>query len=78
LAGPSPQNRRANAPPAVYAEMMRLPQPGIWFPKVIRINGADYQTLFNGIKTDSTSTYSNYIRFTTEVKDVEVDQPNKP
>jgi len=67
-----------DAPPAVYAEMMRLPQPGIWFPKVIRINGADYQTLFNGIKTDSTSTYSNYIRFSTEVKEVEIEQPQKP
>ena len=71
-------NPTGDAPPAVYAEMMRLPQPGIWLPGVIRINGADYQTLFKGIKTDSTSTYSNYIRFSTEVKDVEMEQPKKP
>lgn len=65
-------------PPAVYVEMMRLPQPGIWLPRVIRVNGADYQKLFDGITSDSTSTYSNYIRFSTEVKDVEVGEPKKP
>jgi hypothetical protein len=68
----------SEATPAVYVEMIRLPKPGIWMPRVIRINGADYQTLFNGIKTDTTSTYSNYIRFSTEVKDVEMEQPKKP
>lgn len=65
-------------PPAVLVEMMRLPQHGIWLPAVIRMNGADYQTLFNGIRADSTSTYSNYIRFSTEVKDVEVGAPKNP
>ena len=65
-------------PPAVYVELMRLPQPGIWLPRVIRVNGADYQKLFDGIRSDSTSTYSNYIRFSTEVKDVEVAPPNDP
>jgi hypothetical protein len=68
----------AERPPAIYVEMMRLPQPGIWLPRVIRINGADYQKLFDGITADSTSTYSNYIRFSTEVKDVEVGEPKKP
>jgi hypothetical protein len=63
---------------AVFMEMMRLPQPGIWLPHVIRINGADYQKLFDGITTDSISTYSNYIRFSTEVKDVEVAAPKNP
>jgi len=63
--------------PAVYQEMMRLPR-GIWLPRFIQINGADHQTLFNGIKTDTASTYSNYIRFFTEVKEVEVEQPKKP
>jgi hypothetical protein len=42
---------------------------------VIRINGADYQTLFDGITTDTISTFSNYIRFSTEIKDVKVGQP---
>src|SRR6266550_7978708 len=63
-------------PPAVYVEMMRLPRQGIWFQHVVRINGADYPTLFDGITTDSTSTYSDYIRFSTEVKDVKVGTPN--
>jgi hypothetical protein len=57
--------------------MMRLPE-GVWLPHVVRINGADYQKLFDGITKDSTSTFSNYIRFSTEIKDVKVDSPNKP
>ena len=61
-------------PPAVYVEMMRLPE-GVWLPHVIRINGADYQKLFDGITTDSLSTFSNYIRFSTEIKDVKVNPP---
>lgn len=65
-------------PPAVYVEMMRLPKPGVWVPHVIRINGADYQTLFDGIKNDSISTYSDYIRFSTEVKDAAVEPPKNP
>jgi hypothetical protein len=64
-------------PPAVYVEMMRLPE-GVWLPHVIRINGADYQKLFDGITTESLSTFSNYIRFSTEIKDVKVNTPNSP
>jgi hypothetical protein len=64
-------------PPAVFVEMMRLPE-GVWLPHVVRINGADYQRLFDGITTDSTSTFSNYIRFSTEIKDVKVNSPNNP
>ncbi len=64
-------------PPAVYVEMMRLPE-GVWLPHVVRINGADYQKLFDGITNDSTSTFSNYIRFSTEIKDVKVNAPNNP
>ena len=62
--------------PAVFVEMMRLPQHKIWLPHIIRINGADYPTLFDGITTDSLSTYSNYIRFTTDVKDATVGTPS--
>lgn len=65
-------------PPAIFLEMMRLPQQGIWLPRVIRINGADYQTLFDGIKTDSIRTYSNYFRFATEVKDAQVGPGTNP
>jgi hypothetical protein len=69
---PQPSGER---PPAVYVEMMRLPE-GVWLPRVIRINGADYQKLFDGITTDSTSTFSNHIRFSTEIKDVKVNPPD--
>jgi len=54
---------------------MRLPE-GVWLPHVVRINGADYQKLFDGINRDSTSTFSNYIRFSTEIKDVRVNPSN--
>jgi len=75
-----PTNQPATAgerPPAVYVEMMRLPE-GVWLPHVVRINGADYQKLFDGIVNESLSTFSNYIRFSTEIKDVKVNTPNNP
>lgn len=74
---PTPGLTPTGAPPAVYVEMMRLPD-GTWVPRITRINGADYQTLFNGIIGDSTSTFSNYIRFSTEVQDVELNPESKP
>lgn len=64
-------------PPAVYVEMQRLPE-GIWLPRVIRINGADYPKLFDGINSESIAIFSNYIRFSTQIKDVKVNTPNKP
>jgi hypothetical protein len=64
--------------PAIYFEMMRLPQTGVWLPHVVHINGADHRSLFDGVKTISTSIYSNYIRFSTEVKDAEVEPPKNP
>jgi hypothetical protein len=64
-------------PPAVYIEMLRLPT-GVWLPHVSRINGADYPKLFEGINWDSISTHSNYIRFSTEVKDVKIETDKKP
>ena len=69
---PQPSGER---PPAVYVEMMHLPE-GVWLSHVIRINGADYQKLFDGIINESTSTFSNYIRFSTEIKDVKVNPSN--
>jgi len=57
--------------------MMRLPQ-GVWLPRTIRINGADYQKLFDGITSDSISTFSNYVRFSTEIKDVQINPNVKP
>ena len=55
--------------------MMHLPED-VWLSHVIRINGADYQKLFDGIINESTSTFSNYIRFSTEIKDVKVNPSN--
>jgi hypothetical protein len=65
------------APPAIYLEMLRLPT-GVWLPHVARINGVDYPKLFSLVKWDSISTYSNYIHFSTEVKDVNVGPGEKP
>ncbi|MGI9068699.1 MAG: hypothetical protein ACR2HX_20145 [Pyrinomonadaceae bacterium] len=72
-----PASTPAGQPPAVYVEMMRLHKHGIWLPQVFRINGADYPKLFDGVTTDSTSTYSNYIRFSSEIEDVKVGTPSK-
>jgi hypothetical protein len=74
---PNPSPAAGERTPAVYVEMMRLPE-GVWLPHVIRLNGADYQTLFDGITSDTLSTFSNYIRFSTEIKDVKVNQSEKP
>jgi hypothetical protein len=71
-----PASAPPEQPPAVYVEMMRLDKHGIWFPHVTRINGADYPKLFDGITSDSTSTYSNYIRFSAEVNDAKVGTSN--
>jgi hypothetical protein len=64
-------------PPAVYVEMLRLPE-GVWFPRSVRINGADYNKLFDGLTWDGTWTFSNFRRFSTEVKDVKVNPDGKP
>jgi hypothetical protein len=63
--------------PAVYVEMMRL-RDGVWLPHVLRINGLDYPDLFDHITSDSVWTYSNYIHFSSEIKDVKVNVPSKP
>jgi hypothetical protein len=73
----NPPPASGERPPAVYVEMMRLPE-GVWLPRVVRINGADYQMLFDGITSESISIFSNYIRFSTEIKDVKVNTPSKP
>ena len=77
--GPATQSLTASSaePPAVYAEMMRL-REGIWLPRLIRINGLDYPTLFDRINFDSIWTYSDFIHFSTEIKDYKVNTPSKP
>jgi len=74
---PTPGPTATEGPPAVYVEMMRLPE-GIWLPRIIRINGADYQNLFDGITWETTSTFSNFKRFSTEIKDVKINSDSKP
>lgn len=64
--------------PAIYAEMVRLPE-GIWLPRTVRINGADYPLLFDHVANDAHFTYSEYKRFATEAKDVKLEAPkDKP
>jgi hypothetical protein len=64
-------------PPAVYLEMTRLPE-GVWLPKSSRINGADYPKLFDHVSYDSVISYSEYKRFSTETKGVEIEPPKSP
>lgn len=60
--------------PAVYFEMIRLPA-GIWLPLETRINGIDYPGLFDRVKFYSTLNFSEYKRFSTEVKDQKLETP---
>ena len=57
--------------------MTRLPE-GVWLPSVVRLNGADHPTLFDGVTSDTTLTYGEYKRFTTETKDVRLETPGTP
>jgi hypothetical protein len=77
--GPAAASLTASStePPAIYAEMMRL-REGIWLPRLVRLNGLDYPTLFDHIPYDTIWTYSDFIHFSTEIKDYKVSSPNKP
>jgi len=66
---PAGDNR--TAPPAVYQEMMRL-QDGTWLPRVNTVNAARYPMLSDKVNWDWSSTFSNYVRFVTEIKDVKI------
>jgi hypothetical protein len=77
--GPATQSLTASSadPPAIYAEMMRL-REGTWLPRLIRINGLDYPALFDHIGFDSIWTYSDFIHFSTEIKEYKVNTPKNP
>jgi hypothetical protein len=60
--------------PAVYYEMIRLPA-GVWLPLETRVNGNDYPGLFNREIFYSVLSFSEYKRFSTEIKDQKVDSP---
>lgn len=51
-------------------EQMRLPN-GLWVPKRIRLNALGKAALFNGTDKDMTFEFSQYQRFSTEVKDLQ-------
>ena len=65
------------AAPAIYVEMTRLPE-GVWLPRVVRLNGADYPKLFGGVTGDTSFTYGEYKRFTTEADDPQLKPPGNP
>lgn len=60
--------------PALYYEMIRLPAD-IWLPLEIRINGTDYPGLFDRVTFTATLNFSQYKRFSTEIKDQKLDTP---
>lgn len=64
-------------PPAVYVEMLRTPE-GVWLPRAVRLNGADYPALFDHVHYDSTITYGGHRRFKIEVDDVRMNAPARP
>ena len=60
--------------PAVYYEMIRLPA-GVWLPLETRVNGNDYPGLFDRQIFYSVLSFSEYKRFSTEIKDQKIDSP---
>jgi len=57
--------------PAVYQEMMRLKE-GAWLPRVNTVNAGRYPALSDKVNWDWSSTFSNYVRFVTEIKGVRI------
>ncbi len=64
-------------PPTVYVEMMRV-REGSWLPHIKRMNGLDYPAIFDHTPYDSKWVFSDYIHFSTEIKDVKVNSPSNP
>jgi hypothetical protein len=60
--------------PAVYFEMIRLPA-GVWLPLEIRLNGSDYPGLIDRVAFHATLNFSEYKRFSTEIKDQKLETP---
>jgi hypothetical protein len=76
-AGSGPDSPAGGQPPAIYAEMIRLPE-GVWLPSVTRINGLDHPKLFDGVNYETTFINSQYQRFKSEIKEVQVAPPKVP
>jgi hypothetical protein len=71
------QSSAAGAPPsAIVYEQVRLPT-GEWFPHYARMNSGGDPTLFNGLNWDLTFEFSEYKRFNTDIKQVEIKAPKQ-
>ncbi|HEU4386454.1 MAG TPA: hypothetical protein VFV34_01565 [Blastocatellia bacterium] len=53
--------------PAIVYDQLRTKE-GVWVPRTIRINGADYPDLF-GVRRDIVADFSDYSKFTVDVKE---------
>jgi hypothetical protein len=61
---------------AIVYEQARLPT-GDWFPHYVRMNSGGDQTLFNGLNWDISFEFSDYKRFNTDIKQVEIEPPKQ-
>lgn len=61
---------------SIIYEQTRLPT-GEWFPHYVRMNSGGDQTLFNGLNWDISFEFSDYKRFNTDVKEVELEAPKQ-
>jgi len=61
---------------AIVYEQARLPT-GEWFPHYARMNSGGDETLFNGLNWDISFEFSDYKRFNTDIKQVEIEDPQK-
>lgn len=76
VAQSKPQSTAGTAASVIVYEQGRLPT-GEWFPHYVRMNSGGDPTLFNGLNWDLTFEFSDYKRFNTDVKQVEIEPPKK-
>jgi hypothetical protein len=70
------QSTAGTAASAIVYEQGRLPT-GEWFPHYVRMNSNGDPTLFNGLNWDLTFEFSDYKRFNTDIKQVEIEPPKQ-
>jgi hypothetical protein len=68
-----PTGVEQTAPPAVFQDMTRL-KDDTWLPRLRTVNAAIYPTLSDKVNWDWSATFSNYLRFVTEIKDVRINK----
>jgi|SRR5215831_5447774 len=69
-----PNGVAQTAAPAVSQIMTRL-KDGTWLPHTYQVNAATYPNLSEKVTRDWSSTFSHFVRFSTEVQDVKVGDP---